>query len=67
MANLPGANVPNTPPLPNTTQQGPRPVLPVSWDSFQLASRAVFDLLAAKGQPAADALLAWIKQERAKP
>lgn len=65
MANLPGANLPNTPTLPNTTPDSLRPAVPASWDDIQRIAAEVFDVLREKGQPAAEALLAEIKRLRA--
>lgn len=47
--------------LPN----GSRAAVPASWDDIANVSRAVFDVLQTQGKPAADALLAWIKERRA--
>lgn len=66
MPNLPGANLPNTPALPNTKRDVTPPATPASWDDIANISAAVFDVLAREGKPAADALLAWIKERRAK-
>lgn len=64
MPELPGKDVDvNLPPL--AQPGGGRGTVPASWDDIALVSKAVFDVLKEQGKPAADALLAWIKERRA--
>lgn len=61
---LPGKQVDdNLPPL--AQPGGGRATVPASWDDINLVAAAVFDVLKREGKPAADALLAWIKDRRA--
>lgn len=63
---LPGSQATdNVPPLPNTVPDTVRPIVPASWDDIRLISSAVFEELALRGKPAADALMAWIQARRA--
>lgn len=64
MPELPGKQV-NTN-VPTLAQPGgPRGVVPAGWDDINNVSKAVFDVLAREGKPAADELLNWIKARRA--
>lgn len=65
MPELPGQDIDvNLPPLAQPGG-GPPGTVPASWDDIALVSKAVFDVLKEQGKPAADALLAWIKERRA--
>lgn len=44
---------------------GGRGSVPASWDDVNNVSKAVFEVLEKEGKPAADSLLAWIKERRA--
>lgn len=62
--NLPGQQVDtNLPPL--AQPGGGHTPVPDEWNQFSFVAKAVFDVLATEGKPAADALLAWVKERRA--
>ena len=66
MPTPPGIQHPNPPALPNVTPDAHPPAVPASWDDFGRTAAVVFAYLSEHGQEAANRLIAWINQERAK-